>query len=937
MATIAKLNFRATAGYVADAPGETYVLPTDAYTGSVIRNGLKFGYVGVAPSAQDRSTAYGPRFAGRHNYSGTTSVFRIDLPPGTYILKAAQGNVSAAATVELALYDGVQDDAHKITSFLNGNNGAAGQCVDLTKVVRTFAAWDTEAATITAAIVNGSLLITTPRTTSTYLNHLQIESVVPDLVDPSFRGNLVAVGGVEGEFVAEVNGTAVNSELTLQDTFGGRFKIVEITPNKWEIQTGPTPIVEGDPASWAITTVETLTGSANSPHATTAPLTVYKRLNPASLNAISRTGIHATVSTLAIAAYNRGVLPWASGRWASMNGVTPDATLTATSSADLVAKWNSLTDRTKKTVIKLDSTQPASNWSVDVNLNGSATAGGDPYFGGSKDFVAGGGGVLIESSDPLNPVLFTGEFKLTGCRGVHVRDVGMCKKFPAGTGGTTSHGAIVTASGSYKELSVVVLERILIGALHADPLAPPADWGVGLMTQFTGQAHEQIDIVDCQFKGCYKGIRGGYTRYWKLHGCDFQQIAADCTIVVRGDTLFAPRNAAWSDETMYCWELGNTARNLLDDAAFATEHTDIFQHGTGVDCGPTVQASMFNVAHSAKDQYYDSNFSGLWKRYFGGVQGFYNDDTTYALESALLQNIACGAAQHQLSAYNGEGHIEHNTAGRSGTLPPSATTAVDGFNFGINDTPSMTHSGAGYAYGTTLHYIRRNVIGQVIDYFNGASGIETNTNTDEAIIRDNAFVMWSTKVPSAATPDAMLAGTFTQDAENRWVWAFDESGSQQAFRERLYDHLKLVSGTAGATDPRLWPTSGGVAAPPTVVVPIADKSNVEGAVIGIDVSAHFDGATGYGATGLPTGLAIDAGSGLISGTIAVGAHAISPFAVEITASNGAGSVVDNFAWVITAAPPALPADAGHHAAVKGAAASTIASPILRPRRSRRRF
>lgn len=483
MATIAKLNFRLTSGYVTDGAGETYVLGTDAHP--TTRGGVTFGYVDVgggAPVAGDRSTSYGSRFAGRINYKRDSNTFRVDLANGAYDLRASMGAVTASATVELIIWDGAESDGIVLANWLNGSSGAAGQGVDFTKVARAFATWDADVAPIRVNVTKGYITITSARsTTNSYLNHLQIDSVIPDLVDPTFLGNLAAVGSVEGEFVASVSGTAVNSDVALLDTHGGRFKVVEVSPNVWEIQTGATAIAAGDPASWTLTTVETLAGSSNSPYTTTTPLTVYKRLNPSGTRTLTRAQVKTGISTLAIAAYNRVAVLWDS-LWPGMDGITPDATLTATSSADLVTKWNSLTDRTKKTIIKLDSTQPASSWTGNVSLKGTATAGGDPYYGGAKDFVAGGGGVLIESTDPLNPVLITGEVEFEGVRGLHVRDVGFCKKFPGGTGGTSAYSSKITGSTSYKELSVVRLEDVYIGALWADPAAAPADWGVGLMT-----------------------------------------------------------------------------------------------------------------------------------------------------------------------------------------------------------------------------------------------------------------------------------------------------------------------------------------------------------------------------------------------------------------------------------------------------------------------
>ena len=65
----------------------------------------------------------------------------------------------------------------------------------------------------------------------------------------------------------------------------------------------------------------------------------------------------------------------------------------------------------------------------------------------------------------------------------------------------------------------------------------------------------------------------------------------------------------------------------------------------------------------------------------------------------------------------------------------------------------------------------------------------------------------------------------------------------------------------------------------------------------------------YAATGLPTGLSINTSTGLISGTIAAGATANSPYSTSITVSDDNFATVgatDTFTWTVTAAPPAPP-------------------------------
>ena len=90
---------------------------------------------------------------------------------------------------------------------------------------------------------------------------------------------------------------------------------------------------------------------------------------------------------------------------------------------------------------------------------------------------------------------------------------------------------------------------------------------------------------------------------------------------------------------------------------------------------------------------------------------------------------------------------------------------------------------------------------------------------------------------------------------------------------------------------------------PIVVTSIGNRQNDEGDNVSYQVVASGgNGALNYQASGLPAGLAIDSGTGLISGTVASGAAAISPFSVSITVDDSDGDNTDiqvvNFMWEI---------------------------------------
>jgi hypothetical protein len=88
--------------------------------------------------------------------------------------------------------------------------------------------------------------------------------------------------------------------------------------------------------------------------------------------------------------------------------------------------------------------------------------------------------------------------------------------------------------------------------------------------------------------------------------------------------------------------------------------------------------------------------------------------------------------------------------------------------------------------------------------------------------------------------------------------------------------------------------------PPPVVANPGAQSNVVGddVFLPIDATVSDGDALTYSAAGLPNGLSIDPGSGLIIGQIAVGADNASPYSVTVTATDGAENASQTFAWTV---------------------------------------
>ncbi len=85
-------------------------------------------------------------------------------------------------------------------------------------------------------------------------------------------------------------------------------------------------------------------------------------------------------------------------------------------------------------------------------------------------------------------------------------------------------------------------------------------------------------------------------------------------------------------------------------------------------------------------------------------------------------------------------------------------------------------------------------------------------------------------------------------------------------------------------------------APPT----LPDRTDLEGATVSIQAPVDYAGATPtFAATGLPSGVAIDPNSGLISGAIAVGDAAAGPYDVTVTTTYSPQDVnTQEFTWTI---------------------------------------
>ncbi len=161
-----------------------------------------------------------------------------------------------------------------------------------------------------------------------------------------------------------------------------------------------------------------------------------------------------------------------------------------------------------------------------------------------------------------------------------------------------------------------------------------------------------------------------------------------------------------------------------------------------------------------------------------------------------------------------------------------------------------------------------------------------------------------------------FTGSESQDAIaiTSYSWDFDDGTSAVTIANPVHTFMApgvynvslTVGNAAGLTDTALVTiTVSGIAinqAP--VVTDPGEQNGVEGDVVSLQVTATDpdDDVLAYSATGLPTGLTMDAVTGLISGTIETGASVNSPYTVTVTVTDN-GSPVESttviFTWNVT--------------------------------------
>ncbi len=259
------------------------------------------------------------------------------------------------------------------------------------------------------------------------------------------------------------------------------------------------------------------------------------------------------------------------------------------------------------------------------------------------------------------------------------------------------------------------------------------------------------------------------------------------------------------------------------------------------------------------------------------VSGYFSDPEGLTLSYSAL-NLPLGLA------------IDPSTGEISGTLDSSASS---GGAAGVYHVTVTATDNVGQSASTTFDWT--------------VSNPAPAANDDSFIVNEDA-VLTSTVAANDLDSDGDALTFSPVSAPSNGSLVFNPDGSftyapnQDFFGTDSFDY-QVVDADGSTSTATVTINVGSVNDPPVVDSPIADQANSDSELISLDVSGNFSDVEGdsltFSATGLPTGLSIDASSGLISGTLDSSASAGGPYTVVITADDGnGGTVTDTFTWSV---------------------------------------
>jgi uncharacterized membrane protein len=282
-------DFRATAGYVTDPAGATYVLASTSYPTTA--NGVTFGWTNTSlVRSADRGTTIDPRLAGiNYATNGSPATFYVDLPSaGTYNVSLAMGDAGYPqcwTQCQVQFFDG-----GTILATVSGGPSGLGYFYDASGRNWSAAAWPASNIVVPVTlggprltIIVGSNNNSGDITPVAFIGVTQVTSV-PSFTLSAAPASLSVAQGTQGTTtVTSSTGAGFNSSITLSASGAPAGITVTFNPG-----TIPAPGSGNSTVTFAVSSTTTIgtypvtiTGNGGSVHAsTTVTLTVIAGSQP---------------------------------------------------------------------------------------------------------------------------------------------------------------------------------------------------------------------------------------------------------------------------------------------------------------------------------------------------------------------------------------------------------------------------------------------------------------------------------------------------------------------------------------------------------------------------------------------------------------------------------------------------------------------------------
>ncbi len=206
-----------------------------------------------------------------------------------------------------------------------------------------------------------------------------------------------------------------------------------------------------------------------------------------------------------------------------------------------------------------------------------------------------------------------------------------------------------------------------------------------------------------------------------------------------------------------------------------------------------------------------------------------------------------------------------------------------------------------------------NVLTGTISSGTGTGGADSDPDGDSISV---TLIQSGASSAAAGAPLTLTYGAIAIAANGSYTFTPNAAANALANGVSVTETITytISDGEGGTATATLTLTiTGGNDAPTSSA--IANQTNADANLISLNVSGNFsDPDSGdtltYTATGLPTGLVINATTGVISGTIDNSASTIDPFSVTVTATDSGGlQTAQSFTWVVTNPAPVAQNDA----------------------------